>query len=149
MAMSTRNDASPRGVGVTRVSAELIMTGITFSMEEQGGAAQVGRAVTRDATTGKFGLSASNDRVDGRLAVVERDGYGTVEVTGYVLLPFGDATAPTIGELVEGYTHGVSAANGYVRTDNTNGRHRVVDTPAVNVTGDCPAGYVLVHLDAQ
>jgi len=88
-----RGGLSFKGVGVKTATFKLAV-GIT--------AADEGKAVTL-AAADTAGLGAANDVFLGKLVKVEGDGYGTVEYSGFLQVPYNPAATPvppTVGKFV-------------------------------------------------
>ena len=86
---------------------------ITWSASEVNGSASVGLAVTviSDDTVA---LTADAQTVYGKLIFVGSDGYCTVQIDGFMLLPKGNAVTLTAGSKICGAL-GAASAKGYIR----------------------------------
>ena len=71
----------------------------TFKLDTGIVAADIGKAV---AVTDKqeAGLGTTGDRLLGKLSQVEGDGYGSVDISGNLYLPYASGTVPTVGSAV-------------------------------------------------
>jgi hypothetical protein len=117
---------------------------IIHDVTKQGGAAQVGKAVTMTGNR-QVGLAGDGDRIKGRLQVVEKDGHCSVQFAGGCTLPKGDGAVVTNGSRIVGdLGPGGAADKGYIRNavagtdlvagEDSKAAHEVVDaSPAANI----------------
>lgn len=85
---------------------------ITYSSDQPGGSAAVGKAV-RLSGNATVALTVDGSRVLGKLMLVEWDGKCTVMTGGYMKLPAGSGATLTVGEKIVGDLDG--ATPGYIR----------------------------------
>lgn len=107
-----RKDVSFEGIGYRGECFKYDNT-IVFDKTKIGGAAQVGLAVTMNATD-QVTLVADAQRVAGRLQSVEADGFCTVQTEGGCELKGGTGATLTPGSKIVGALLG--AEKGYIRT---------------------------------
>lgn len=104
---------------------------IVYDEDEQGGAAQVGLAVTMEGSE-TVSLVGDGENVLGRLVKVESDGFCVVQVGGNVELPGGASATLTEGLKIVGDLGGVSTtAEGYIQavsTQDTVSRGMILDS---------------------
>jgi len=89
---------------------------IVYDRTKDGNSAQVGLAVTLSTTDDTVTLVGNAERVLGKLLSVGPDGYCSVQISGGMTLPGGDAATLTIGTRIMGDL-GLAAAEGYVQTE--------------------------------
>lgn len=124
-----RKDTDYKGIGANQVTYKYDGT-IVYDDQQPGGAASVGRAVTI-VSNKTVGLSADGDVIEGKLIKVEKDGFCTVQFTGFCTLPGGNGATNTVPNKICGAL-GAAAARGYTRncatdTERANSKCRLVD----------------------
>lgn len=89
---------------------------IVYDKTVAGGSASVGLACT---TFGRaddtIGLVGADERVSGRIDIVEADGFCSVTTMGEVELPAGDGATVTVGSKIVGAL-GAASAEGYIKS---------------------------------
>lgn len=106
-------------------------TSIVYDITKAAGATQVGLAVALKSA-GTVGLTIDGEMIEGKLDVVEDDGYCQVQVDGYCTLPLGASATATPGKKAVGAL-GASSAHGYIR-DATTGDELKADAEVVDAT---------------
>lgn len=105
---------------------------IVFNQALAGGAAQVGLAVALKSG-GTVGLTVDGELLEGKLDIVENDGFCQVQVGGYCTLPAGNGATVTPGKKVVGAL-GPAAAKGYIRDAASAGDALVANAEVVDGT---------------
>ena len=101
---------------------------IVYDIEEEGGSAQVGLAVSIESS-GVVTLAGNGENVYGKLIKVEQDGFCVVQYRGYMQLPGGDGATLTAGLKIVGDL-GAASAEGYIQvvsTQDTVSRGIIID----------------------
>jgi|SRR5688572_9934897 len=107
---------------------------IVYDIEEVGGSAQVGLAVSIESN-GVVTLAGNGENVFGKLIKVENDGFCVVQYRGFMQLPGGDSATLTAGLKIVGDL-GAASAEGYIQavsTQDTVSRGMIID--ATDATG--------------
>lgn len=102
---------------------------IVYDIEEEGGSAQVGLAVSIESS-GVVTLAGNGENVYGKLVKVEQDGFCVVQYRGYMQLPGGEGATLTAGLKIVGDL-GASNAEGYIQvvsTQDTVSRGVIIDS---------------------
>lgn len=86
---------------------------IVYDVDEEGGAAQVGLAVTWESS-GVISLVGDGENVAGKLIKVEPDGFCVVQDGGYCTLPGGTSAVLTAGSRIVGDL--LISAEGYIQS---------------------------------
>lgn len=114
---------------------------ITYDINEEGGSAQVGLAVTLVA--GVLETAAADEAILGKLLKVEPDGSALVQIGGYMTLPGGTGATLTQGARIVGDL--LVAAEGYIQAAAAGtAAHHVVSRGRIEDASDTTA--VLVCL---
>lgn len=90
---------------------------IVYDATKAGGSASVDLAVTLTGAN-IVGLTTDASAIEGKLILVEADGYCNVMTRGFTRLPAGDGATVTNGTKLVGAL-GADSAKGYVRNVNT------------------------------
>jgi hypothetical protein len=138
-----REDVKFEGIGYQAITYTHDST-IVYDIDEVGGSAQVGLAVTLE-TDGEVSLVGTGEEVEGKLVKVEPGGIAVVQVGGIMTLPGGDSATLTVGARIVGDL-GAASAEGYIQAaaagtaaDHVVSRGRIIDndtTTAVVVAFD-------------
>lgn len=86
---------------------------IVYDSTKAGGASQVGLAVSLK-DDGTVGLAGDGEHVEGKLVIVERDGFCGVQDGGYTTFPGGSGATLTLGAGIMGDLDG-SGNSGYIQ----------------------------------
>lgn len=86
---------------------------IVYDAAVAGGAAQVGLAVTLESNN-TISLVGADEQVEGKLILVESDGFCVVQRTGNMTLPGGNGATLTAGAHIVGALN-PSSAEGYIK----------------------------------
>lgn len=101
------------GIGAQYETYKIDNSTITYDVDETGGSAQVGLAVTMSAAN-TVQLVGDGEAVIGKLISVDKDGFCSVQTGGYMTLPGGSGATLTLGKKIVGDL-GAASAEGYVR----------------------------------
>jgi hypothetical protein len=135
-----RNTAAYEGINAEYVTYKIDASVAAYDNNQRGGSTSVGLAVGVTGP-GTVGLTADGDLIEGKLVLVEQDGFCNVQTEGYTSLPAGTgATFTGLHQRAVGAL-GPSSAKGYIRAalaaDALNADAEIIDaTDTTNVIVD-------------
>jgi hypothetical protein len=127
-----RKTSAYGGIGALRVTYKHDNT-IVYDKTKVGGSAQVGLAVTLFGEADDVvSLVGNAEPVEGRLELVESDGFCVVQVAGYMELPGGTSATLTQGSKIMGDLGGESTTDeGYIQAISADAAGAVVGRGAI------------------
>lgn len=111
-----RKTVSYEGIKFKAATYKIDGVTITYDATKVGGAdaTMLNKAVSLAGVDGVVQLCSDGEAVEGKILLVEPDGYCTVQVGGYCDLPGGASATLTLGVGIVGAL-GAASAKGYIR----------------------------------